>query len=211
MTDKCKICSISDNNNKLNSWDKPLFETENFYAVPSLGSLVEGWILIFSKKHYLSLSQLSNELINELNDFRNDVEAKLIQEFGKITIFEHGPSHKKTSLGCGVDHFHLHLVPLKEMNLLSLSKSFDSSIIWKSISDIRDLKEIGKKKGYLFLELPNNEKFFASGSRAGSQFFRRVIAQDLGISEKFDWKSDSMIENIEKTIEKLQHNIVDFV
>ncbi len=210
MINNCKICTIIDNNPKQNAWDKPLYETENFFTVPSLGSLVEGWVLIFSKDHYLSLSQLSSELIDELNTFRNDVKIKLRKEFGEITSFEHGPCNEKTVLGCGVDHFHLHLVPLKGLNLLRLSKDFDSSMSWNSISRIQDLKNINDENGYLYLELPNGQKFYTSGRTAGSQFFRKVIAHELKVSDKYDWKSNPMIKNIERTIKKIQKEVAIF-
>ena len=47
--------------NDLVSYNVRLYETENFAVIPSLGSIVEGWLLIIPKKHYLSYGYLSSE------------------------------------------------------------------------------------------------------------------------------------------------------
>lgn len=211
MINKCKICSIKNQDSERNFWDEILFETDNFYAVPSLGSLLEGWILIFSKNHYLSMSELGDDLIDELDNFKNIISNKLSEKFGEITTFEHGPCLEKTVLGCGVDHLHLHLVPLKGLNLLVESRKYNSNINWFPIQNIRLLKDCNVDKGYLFMELPNKKMYLATGELAGSQFFRKVIANDLEIPEKYDWKLYPMLLNIEKTLGKIKESAKDIV
>jgi hypothetical protein len=42
----CCLCSnlVSENSNEV--WNRPLFESANFVVLPSLGSLVQGWLLL---------------------------------------------------------------------------------------------------------------------------------------------------------------------
>lgn len=61
----CCLCSISVADAPRQSWDNPVFESRNFVVVPSLGSLVEGWMLLLPKKHLLSMGALPEELVAE--------------------------------------------------------------------------------------------------------------------------------------------------
>jgi len=41
-------------------------ESQNFFVFPSLGQLVEGYLLICSQEHFLGLSQINKEHFQEL-------------------------------------------------------------------------------------------------------------------------------------------------
>lgn len=207
VSNSCKICSINKNPSDKPFWDKFLFESDNFYAIPSLGSLVVGWVLIFSKEHFLSSSELSLNLLEELDVFREKIQTSIEEKFGHVTVFEHGPRKMKSLFGCGVDHFHMHLVPLGDLNLLNHAKEFDSKLQWTKIDSILNIE---KDKEYLYLKAPNtNISFVAYPEEPYSQFFRRVISENIGIPEKYDWKTYPMIENIKKTIAILKDHKVE--
>jgi diadenosine tetraphosphate (Ap4A) HIT family hydrolase len=47
-------------------WNKPVFETSKFVVLPSLGSLVEGWLLLIPRKHAICLGALDRKLVPEM-------------------------------------------------------------------------------------------------------------------------------------------------
>ena len=67
----CIFCNID--NRKIEN--TIIEETDNFYILPTLGSLVDGYLLIISKKHINSMSELSNQEKEEyksiLKKYRN--------------------------------------------------------------------------------------------------------------------------------------------
>ena len=54
----CILCSELAVSAEKAPWSAPLVETENFVVVPSLGALVEGWLLIVPKAHHISYGAL---------------------------------------------------------------------------------------------------------------------------------------------------------
>ena len=89
-----------------------MFESENLVAIPSLGSLVEGWLLIVPRMHFISTGAFPPDLHEEFATFKREVCARLTALYGEICAFEHGPYAPSRQVGCGVDHAHVHLVPV---------------------------------------------------------------------------------------------------
>ena len=46
--------------------NRVLYETENFKVLPGLGHIMEGYLLIVSKDHYISVGELPGKLFKEL-------------------------------------------------------------------------------------------------------------------------------------------------
>src|SRR5258706_12627640 len=121
--DNCRFCDILFRNCPPGFWDRPLFESTNFVAIPSLGSLRKGWLLVVPKKHFLSTAALPPHLLQEMIKVKQALTEVLTESFGEIWAFEHGPAGGGRLAGCGVDHAHLHIVPL-EIDLLQAARPF---------------------------------------------------------------------------------------
>ncbi len=187
----------------LTLWDQPLFESANFLAVPSLGSIVDGWVLVVPRQHFISMGALPADLALELVEFRNHVVTQLETAYSDICAFEHGPCGPGRPVGCGVDHAHLHLVPLR-FDLANAAISFlPEGVKWAnaSLDDCREAFE--KRLDYLFVEQPIGRGKIAIASKFGSQVLRRAIASASGAADKFDWRQHPNPQNIEKTISNL--------
>jgi len=126
--------------------DRILFESEHFVAVPTLGSLVEGWLLIVSKQHLICMGDLDPSLLEELIGFKSQVAGAVEFQYGSVAIFEHGPSQPKQSLGCGVDHAHLHIVPIECDLMAGLGNVYEDNVLWQEAEGIRDAVEHHAKK-----------------------------------------------------------------
>jgi ATP adenylyltransferase len=132
---------------------------------------------------------------------KREVSASLLRQYQHLAIFEHGPSSPNGSVGCSVDHAHLHFVPI-DFDLLAAAKPFlPAGTNWSSATweDCRDAHVNGND--YLYLEQPHDSGQIASGSSFGSQIFRRAIAAQIGVPEQFNWRQHPNFENIARTIQ----------
>ena len=58
-----------------------LFQSENFIVFPSLGQIVEGYLLIATKKHYIALGAIPAELYPELEYVQKQVGRVLLDNY----------------------------------------------------------------------------------------------------------------------------------
>lgn len=201
----CRLCDVFQKLKNNDIWDSILFESDNFYVIPSLGSMVEGWLLICSKDHFLSMSTLGASRISELESFTSYLKSYLNESYGSISLFEHGPDSNNLTVGCGVDHFHLHLVPTNGINLLKESNQKHPEWKWSRLTFLEELPVIlPNSMSYLFLETEDGQRYMTCNDTFESQYFRKLIADCKGMSDNFDWKECYMLENIVKTISTIK-------
>jgi diadenosine tetraphosphate (Ap4A) HIT family hydrolase len=172
--------------------------TERFVAVPSIGPLVPGWLLVIPTTHYLSFAQLetSEEIVDELREIADWWQHR----HGPLTWFEHGPSAEGSLVGCGVDHAHMHLVPLQGFDLLLASRRQRPSLPFEPIDGPSDITEKSDGEPYLYLQDEAGGSWLARSEEIPSQFFRRLIAAEQGRPEEFDWKRFPHRETLSLTL-----------
>src|ERR1700719_4527869 len=185
-------------------WDKPLLESENFVAVPSIGSLVPGWLLVLPRAHYLSLREIPRGLRREYMSFVEDVSRRIIGHYGKLWSFQHGPSLENLAIGCGVDHAHLHLLPIDLDLRPAVAEALQSRLVWHEIGGIFDKKVSTPEMSYLFYSR-RGVSWVAHSAAFGSQLFRRAVARKLGRPGEFSWREYPQLETVERTIADFRH------
>jgi ATP adenylyltransferase len=185
----CRFCEIMHEMNYQNGEiDKPFLENDSFAALASIGALVEGWSLIVPKQHQISMRNIYRD--QEFKRFVNFVTPKLIEKYGSIIAFEHGSNKEGSITACGTDHAHLHLVPFKSL----FSKMIESELIWKKCRVSELLPNVEKNEYLFYSELQNNKEwndpigYFTLLEKPVSQFFRHLIAEQVGLSEKYDYR-----------------------
>lgn len=187
-------------------YNKSIFESKSFRVIPSLGSLIKGWLLIIPKECHLSFSSIKNPLnYDELYDLIQKLGGVLKKEYGDFVVFEHGPIVKESLVGCSVDYAHLHVVPIR-IDLIKESKQFlKKQITWSSISGIQDTSQYYETQTpYLFVTDNFNNSFIGLSEELPSQLFRRTIAKHTGIEMMYDWKEHSFLNNMQSTIQTLR-------
>jgi ATP adenylyltransferase len=199
----CCLCSNLVSHEALSPWDRPLFETTNFAVVPSLGSLVEGWVMVVPKQHIISLGALSANLVSEMRDLKRVVSTELVQKYGEVCAFEHGPAKENQKVGCTVDHAHLHLVPLSFDLALAAIPFLPPGAPFEKASweTCRDAFQHGLD--YLYLEQPLENGRISISAEFGSQVFRKAIAARLGVPEQFNWRDFPQTEIVTRTVRTL--------
>jgi len=185
-------------------YNKILFESENFIVIPSLGSLVPGWLLIVPKRFSLNLAQLGVDELIELEVVATRCETELAKKYhSKIVRFEHGPSSNNSNVGCGVDYAHLHIVPI-EINLIEgLNTYLNVQYEWIQLDSFMSIGSHSNDCDYLYYRDSDNKHYITSSESIPSQLFRRVIASHLQIPDAFDWKLFGHHGMIRDTISKL--------
>jgi ATP adenylyltransferase len=196
---QCAFCSnISE---PRNPWDRPLFESENFVAIPSLGSLVEGWVLLVPRKHFISTGALTPTLHDEFSKFKRRVWAQMDSLYGEVCAFEHGPYAPTRAVGCGVDHAHVHLLPLG-FDLLDASTEWVERRRWQTASWSDCQGAFETHRDYLFVEQPLGVGRIALAERFDGQILRRAIAAAIGRPDEFNWRIHHQQSIIQKTIDR---------
>ncbi len=200
----CRLCHNSLFQNSMEPWNKPVFESPNFIVLASLGALIEGWLLLVPKEHFICIGAVPESLTSELQEVKSIVVSALQQTYGKVCAFEHGPSAANLSIGCGVDHAHLHLVPLS-FDLASVASSFlPENLRWSEAGLKECQKTFLRGQDYLYLEQPMGAGRISTHPRFGGQIFRRAIAAQMGVSDQFNWRDYPQIQCVSATIGKLR-------
>jgi diadenosine tetraphosphate (Ap4A) HIT family hydrolase len=187
-------------------WNKVIHETPSFVVTPTVGALKEGWTLIISKRHVPAIGALTEEELAELSDLVINARGVTRSIYGSAVIFEHGPACEGTSFGCGVDHAHLHVVPLKIALRPLVEKELKSAVIWETMANIRNLSKIHlEKKSYLYI-LENDREYgiVACLRNIPSQLMRLIIAKSLGIPELYDYRKYRFRNNVIATLDRLE-------
>lgn len=183
-------------------WDVPIYETASFVAVPSLGALVPGWMLIIPRRSVLNTRALDHSERDELRRLVGRMSADMSVFTGELFIFEHGSQNVGSVVGCGVDQAHIHLVPLP-FDLLEAAVSFgDASIKWRAplvTTDYFDLLPADAE--YVNVWHPRSGAGLSGiMSTPQSQWVRRVIAGELGKDQAWDYKVHPNHANLETTV-----------
>lgn len=202
----CCLCSSFVAADTRDFWDRPLFETANFSVMPSLGSLVEGWMLVVPKRHFLCMGALSADLWSELRDLKTVIGASLAEQYGEVCAFEHGAHAPNREVGCGVDHAHLHLVPVPaRIDLAKAAEEFlPARVSWSSAAYEACQLAFSRGDDYLYVEQPLGAGRIATGDALGGQIFRKAIATQLGVPDEFNWRQYPQLHNVRQTIRKVQ-------
>lgn len=204
MSDRCALCSSISPKKNAEHWNRPLFETRNYVVLPSLGALVEGWLLIVPREHFICAGAMPHTLIVELHQLKNMLCQLLKPVFGEIVAFEHGPSRILCDIGCGVDHAHLHLVPFSNDLQTAVDGFSPENTEWISAGPSECVNAFLNDQDYLYFEQPLGFGRIARGSEFKSQIFRKAIASSVGCLAEFNWRENPQLELVLSTIERLK-------
>ncbi|MDE2796796.1 MAG: hypothetical protein OXL34_18420 [Gemmatimonadota bacterium] len=202
---RCRFCAIADG--QPSHWtDSVLFETQSYVVIASIGAIVPGWTMVVPREHTLNLSGAL--LDPEFSDLRIRVAAILTKEYPACTVrfFEHGAQTPTTRIACGVDHAHLHLVPLARSLGPSLRHQ-PTPATWRHLP-LSTIPEAVAGSEYLLYsddaQRLNPPCWLALPTNPVSQFFRRTLAAIAGKPEHFDYREHPFLSNVAST----QHTLL---
>lgn len=202
--DNCRFCDIANGNiNAQKPENVKIAESEKFFAISSVGALVEGWTLIVPKHHCCSMKDLYSE--EEFSTFTNQLVSILTACYGPVIVFEHGPNREGSDTSCGTDHAHIHIVPYHSL----VAKLDNMDMEWQTCSASQICALVGGNE-YLFYCEPGTKWDNPTGrvhvlKESISQFFRKVIAEDLGAPDRFNYKTNPDTALTLKTIDRVSN------
>lgn len=184
--------------------DRPVLDSGNFVVLPSLGSLVEGWLLILPKTHAISMGGLSSPLANEMLDLKDYLWSVLESTYGCAVAFEHGPAAPRRAVGCGVDHAHLHLVPVSFNVVRAAAPHLPEDTLWSRANWNSCRTAYETAVDYLYVEQRRGDGQIAVGPGFPGQVLRRAIAGAIGRAAEYDWRKHPQLDTITKTLRTLR-------
>jgi len=192
----CRFCKIlkSADQSVHDAVDLPWMQDSRYAAIVSIGALVPGWSLVCPRAHQLNLSSHFERA--DFWEFCSRAEGQLASRFGHVRVFEHGAQFEQSATGCGTDHAHLHLVPL-DFGLCEAVLQSPGDLSWTRCR-LSDVRRLAAGREYLFaadkLDGSETQGILAFPPVPTSQFFRRVIADRLGMSAMYDYKRFPMTD-----------------
>jgi diadenosine tetraphosphate (Ap4A) HIT family hydrolase len=184
-----------------------IFQSSYFVAVPTIGCIVPGYLLVIPKRHVLSMAQLNDIEIKDLNLFVKNISTALSKIWAFPIIFEHGPSNKSTNEkdicrnGSCIDHAHWHLVP-GQLDLLSHLPTGINVKPIKTFNLFRKRLFLGEE--YLYYRDSKKKSFLIENPSPSGQFLRQVLAKCVGKEFEWDYLAYPHIKNIQKTLKCLK-------
>jgi len=118
-----------------------IISTDNFFIIAGLGTFAPGYFLVIPKNLYTSFAQLNDKEIIEYSWLINILKESIRKNYNSDTaLFEHG----MCACAGGLDHAHVHLMPIP--------KKIDENKIKKILNKILKKRAAGINK----IEFRNN-------------------------------------------------------
>lgn len=193
--DLCSFCYPREERNIL-------YEDEDVYVMPCLGSFVEGYLLVVNKDHEDSFGDLMDQNRSDVFDMvRNVVEKK----YGDCCFFEHGEvgSCLKRAESKICYHAHMHCLPIPS-DITSLVREDFEPIFMEDLTELKQLKS--ENPHYLFIEdAEGRKKFFPVEDTVESQYLRKKACESVGKDRKFaNWREHEFRDKMQRTAGKLR-------
>lgn len=180
-------------------WNHEVAASKSFVALPSLGSIVPGWLLVVPLRRMLSLRDTTAAERAELLELARGLSAHLEKFGGSVYAFEHGSASVGSLSGCGVDQAHLHLVPLSFDLIRAATETVE--IDWKAVDGI-SFDDLPPENEYVAVwRLNDGRGAIGKVHKPVSQWMRRLIAAQLGIGEEWNYRTNPQVENIRQTVD----------
>jgi diadenosine tetraphosphate (Ap4A) HIT family hydrolase len=127
-----------------------LWESDSFVAIPSLGPLAEGHVLLCTREHVRSFAAVDPDCHIEYQAMKVRLRRELEAIYRNAAlIFEHGMARAGDRDPCTVDHAHMHFVPLGDR----LGSDFISWVNWRLFDgSLVEVNRIAAGREYLPIE-----------------------------------------------------------
>jgi ATP adenylyltransferase len=182
--------------------DVDLGDDQDAAVVPTLGALVENWVLVIPRRPTISFARVAVASRKKCHELIVGVSERVCLPQKHVYYFEHGPAQVGTVTGCGVDQAHVHVVPLA-FDLINAATGCGSKIRWRKADVVDPWRDLAGDRDYYVIS-NFSEAYVGEPEEKQSQFFRRVIARAIGRPDEWDFRPNPFYENVAVTISNLQ-------
>jgi len=186
----CRFCNPPDK-------DRILYETSNFYVMLSLGPIVEGYLLICSKKHFDCCGKIDPTLGKEFDNLTELVREVLVKAYGHCIFYEHGRAGSCMTFSEGSKHCyhaHLHCVPV-DLKLNELMNKNFFPIKHNTWDNFRNSNS-KYNEPYLFVDDGNKVSHLVVKEDIRRQYLRHLVAKSIGKEELWNWVENQRLDVI---------------
>ena len=186
-------------------------ETREAFCVPTLGPIIEGHCLVFSRRSVLNLTLLDAV---ERKGYAEMVRAmaELVETaYGPSVVFEHGAVERGDRIGCGVDRAHLHVLPGVELSrvLAVLDTKHRRIGEWATFSEWLTSAPPADRPYILIGSTGDEVLMYEYCGPRESQCVRRIVASLVGRPDSWDWREAKDDHIMERTLETLRGAAVE--
>lgn len=197
--DGCFLCNPST--------DLLYLSSPQFYAMLGIGPVVEGYTIISTKDHIRSMFDMPSDKIQEYYNFRRKVLELLSRLYGTVIITEHGrvPMCDFYCLNRESHCYHAHqlLFPINLDLLPRIKQNFPKMV--KAYSNFTEASQsCTSEVEYIYYEAPDGICYVAQNVKFARQYFRMLIAEEIGHIERVDWQNFKGLDLINSAKEKIQ-------
>jgi ATP adenylyltransferase len=188
--------------NERPSYDQPIFETTDCVVVPTLGSILPGWLLVVPCRPAGNFREWSESKHRDATKVIDEVLDGLKVAPERVIWFEHGPSASGSVVGCGIDYAHIHILvdPPFSFDKFVSSVFAASALPWRTSAVIEAYRSIDTGSSYFIAGSEHRAVIAEQVESAGSQFFRRVIAQLADKPAQWNYNDYPHLNNVQATI-----------
>ena len=186
--------------------NQPLFECQDWLVVPTLGAIVPNWLIVLPRQPALCLRSWKGRYGKEPRDMVRTLSAHLDTYYDDLVWFEHGPSHTQSSIGCGTDYAHLHVLFYPTFSFASFARHIirHSMLEWTTTHSDRVYEELPYEGSYLMAASGDVSVFVSQVECLGSQYFRRIVSLLSDRVGAWDYRRFPHMDNIKRTVENFR-------
>lgn len=185
--------------------DSVLMDLGSHVVVPTLGSIIPNWVLIIPKDHHINYASIVHDC--NVNPFTlvEDVIARANIRSKNTIWFEHGPIHAGSTMGCGVEHAHIHVLLNPTFSAPDFFDAIESHPLgWRNTNSSDVYRALRKDHRYLVAGTPEIAMHASPIEDVQSQFFRRIIAELAGNPTAWDYKAHPFLNNVATTLRSFE-------
>jgi diadenosine tetraphosphate (Ap4A) HIT family hydrolase len=172
-------------------YDTHLASSEHFVALPSVGPIAVGHIMIVSRIHAPNLASMGHSAIEEYKSLVKSISSR--DGFARLLEGEHGASANSTGGAC-ITHCHVNLIPGFADRINDLI--FDLPQLELN----HDLNSLSPDAApYILLRAANVVRLYRA-SNVPSQLIRRVLFAKIG-RDDWDWAAFPNLNVVHETLE----------
>jgi len=186
------------------SYDRSILETADCVVVPTLGPILPNWLLVVPYRPAGNFRDWSDATQKDVSGLISEILEGLKISSDRAIWFEHGPSASGSPVGCGIDYAHIHVLvdPPFSFDQFVSSVVSASTLDWRRSAAMVAYRSIDRGSSYFVAGSEHAAVIAEHVEIAGSQFFRRVVAQLVDKPEQWNYNDYPHLHNVQATINR---------
>ena len=186
--------------------ERRVYESQNFFVMPTVGQFACGYLLIIPKAHVMSNAELPPDVMQEFEEVLADIEYILTATYKKdVLVWENGSGHSGASKAKdSIVHSHVHIVP-------SYTKSDDIEEMSQFPFEEVTLQTLCEhyEHPYLLIRTPSRRKWIIADSSnlyVPRQYVRQIVAEEYGYIDELEfwnWRKYPFRDKMNETIQDI--------